>query len=162
MFIRLKQYTLLEQHINTFFQEYRSKIVSLTKTSWKKEDLDGEGCSIFTVAQYYFGMYIVILIYLELQLNIPRTKQYYIDKYDLKVVQDKLACNGISLSKILEIFGIVGLLNTNATDFDGIEFMGIEYNFIVEPDDTDEIGDVVSLNIQDKFNINECNFLITL
>ena len=157
MFIRLRQYTILEQYINAFFAEYRSIIITLTRKSWAKEDLNGEGCSIFTVAQYYFAMYIAILFHLELQLNIPRTWQYYEDKYKLKELEDKVACNNISLSKILSLFGIV---KSNSTE-GGIEFMGVEYDFIVEPDNSLD-PEVITVNIQDKFNINECNFLITL
>ncbi len=134
MFIRLNQATDLEVKINTFFQANRSNIISLTNFSWKREDIDGEGCSIFKVGQYYFAMYLAILIYLEIQLGIPRTAQYYLDKYNIRVLQDRFACNGISLSNVFNDFGIGAILTTQGLGEDGIEFIGIEESFIVEPE----------------------------
>lgn len=159
MFIRLNKSTDLERKINTFFQTYRSNIITLTNKSWKKEDIDGEGCSIFTVSQYYFAMYIAILFYLEIQQGIPRTWTYYKDKYKITELQDKLACNNVSLSEILKIFGINIILLSNLED--GIEFIGIEESFIVEPD-YDEV-DPVNVNIEELLaQEDNCKLLITL
>lgn len=120
--------TQLESLINQAFQIYRSSVLSLTKKQWKEEDLKGKSLVQYSVAQYYYSIYIAVMMYNEIQRGFPHDPSYYIDKYSIENIRKCLACEGIDIDKILEVFDLPPEESSR-----GIELMEIENNMIVGP-----------------------------
>ncbi|SRR6266403_4042359 len=128
MFLRINKTTELETYIANVFSLYRKDILSLHYKEWKEENISGKSCIQYKVYQYYLAIYYVILIYLELKQGINTDWNYYIKKYNLDKISKCLACDNIDLESILKIFGL-----SITTCIDGIECIGVEESFEVEP-----------------------------
>lgn len=119
--------TELNTYLYNYWQLYNDDINTLNARWWKDEDIWGSSCRMYKVYQYYFAFYYVELIYIEYNRGFNTEYSYYETKYNIEETRKKLGCNGINLSRIFEIFGL--FLSEN----DGIEGMGIEQSFVVEP-----------------------------
>ena len=131
MFIRdINKTTKLETYINNSFLLYKDDILILHSKQWKEEDISGQSCIQYKIYNYYLTIYYVILIYLEIKDGVNLEWNYYEEKYKLNKISKCLACNNINLNKILNIFG---LPLTICTEDGGIECMGLQENFEIEP-----------------------------
>jgi len=129
MFIRLNKNTVLETYISKSFQLYKDKIIELHNEQFKQEDITGESKKQFKVLNYHIAILYVILIYNDIitKSNNLLNWEYYNTKYEIDKYRISFACKGVDIDKILNIFNLP-YINSN-----GIENMGIESNFIIEP-----------------------------
>ena len=130
MFLRIPKATNhLEAAIAAAFRRYRTDILALHTTMWNQEDYRGSSCIQYKIMHYYLAIYLATLIYCEASNEIENTSAYYETKYNLDVLREKFACNGISLNNIFLDFGIAFPSDCG----EGIECMELESNFIIEP-----------------------------
>lgn len=109
---------------------YKDKI-KISYTKWfNLEDNYGNSCKQYGQMQFYLAFFLVSMVYNEL-INYHTTISDTYAKYDLSEKRKKLYCNGIDLNDILTIFGLPKV-NEIILPY-GIEHIGIETNFIVEP-----------------------------
>lgn len=120
----------LSSYWNTFWGIYGEDILALSDKWYNNEAIHGTSCKQYKVYQYYLAFYLGVLIKAEIDNGQEVDYDYFNTKYGLDDKKNKLACNNISLDEVLSSFGIAWEDNT------GIEGMGIEENFIVEPDYT--------------------------
>lgn len=120
-------------HIDNLLKEafllYKTDILKLHNKVWKDEDYEGESCNQFVLYQYYLAIYFVVLIWLYVQQNPNKTWVEIEEHFDINNKRKQLACNNIDLDKILNIFS----LPLKGTCHGGIENMGFEHCFIIEP-----------------------------
>jgi hypothetical protein len=127
MFLPIPQLSLYWQRLNIL---YGNTILSISDKWLNDEAIRGRSCKQYKVNQYYYAFYLGLLIKTELLHGYTTDKDYYYTKYNLVDLKNKLACNNISLTDILNIFDI------SFTESTGIEGISIEDGFIVEPDYT--------------------------
>jgi len=131
----------LNSYWQSFYNLYGSDITTLTDKWFNDEAIRGRSCKQYKVNQYYYAFYLAVLIKLELSRWENTLESYYETKYGLADKYNKVACNNISLKNIFIEFGI------DFEEEEGIEGMGIEENFIVEPDYTNNYTQVNLLNL---------------
>jgi len=131
MLIRSNKTTQFESNLSECFSIYKDKILSLHTKYWNEEDINGEGCTQYTIAQYHHAIKLVSLIAIDYTQCIQcKDWDYYIDKYNLVSISKRLACNGIDLEKLLGCFDLPATTCLCGTD--GIECLNIEGSFEVE------------------------------
>lgn len=118
----------LNSFINQFWLLYRSDIMVLNKKWFKEEDIKEKSLIQYNVMQYYNSLYYVTLIYFEVQRNIHTEWSWYEDNFKIEKFRRCLGCHSIDLDKVLLIFNL-----PISSSIRGIEHIGIESNFIVEP-----------------------------
>lgn len=120
----------LDQAIFDYFSTFKEKLLVLHFSQWDQEDLKGKSEAQWTAMQYYYFMYLLILIYLEVERtqDLEKDWDYYKGKYNLDAVQKCIGCYGIDWNKGLAAFGLNNLIPG------GIEDMQIESNFIIHGD----------------------------
>jgi hypothetical protein len=151
MLPRLHNPNIWDNYFKSFMDYYRSILMTLYRKNWKREDYYELSYYQYVISQYWYALYLVVLIKYEVLEGINTEWSYYIDKYELEDKRKKLACNSISLKKILEIFELP-TLTTSSTEgtFDnvGIESDIIEDDFIVEnTEDAEELDTVEILTL---------------
>ena len=160
MFHTLNTPTAYEVAIKDFFAFYRTTILALHSKQWKQESIKDKSCIQYTIQQFYLALYVVLLIKYEVDKGVNTDWQYYIDKYNLADKAKKFACNGISLKKILAIFGLPTAVSTeDVTNIEGgISFVGINITFEVGGSTT-ESNTVVDINTLLSLSDNCVNFI---
>lgn len=124
----IKKITPLNKAINNFFIAFKSDIISKTDSQWNEEDYRGSSFTQWRIMKYYYLLHLMILLFLEVE----RTKElelpwsYYESKFDLSRHKKCLSCDGISIEKGYEAFGLIDL-----GAVEGIEFQEIELSNIV-------------------------------
>ena len=149
MFIRTVEPSNIEVIWNSYFTHYRDNILSSHYQVNDNEDMFNKDNNIYKIMYYYLAFYLVLLVYLEIQDRVHSDWSYYVNKYDL-INQSKIfGCNGISLDKVFELFGI----DYNNTG--GIGNMQIDSTFQVDSSDS-AINS--SVEFQDLLNnMSGCN-----
>lgn len=109
-------------------------IQSLLKRQFQKEDLYNKAYLNRIVMQYYLAFYLVWMVADEYYNSTNKDWNYYLEKYDLENKRKALGCNGISLEKLLEIFGFAKTIDNL---FGGINSNEISSTFVAG--DHDEI-----------------------
>lgn len=129
--------------VNSFFTEFKVNILLFTNKQWNSEDLKGSSFYQWKVKKYYDLLYLIILLYTDIQKNIKLNLgwQYYVTKYNLVEFKKCLACDNISLDQALNIFGINEIFPNT-----GIELMEEEFNLEVG---TSETSNISSTKIKD-------------
>lgn len=116
----------LETVVNNYFTSVKDDIILLHNSQWNGEDLQGDSYLQWKIMQYYNLVYLLSLLYIDINRNENIDKNYYLEKYKIEIHKKCLACEGIDFNKALEIFNINLLANE-----DGIELLELEDNFIV-------------------------------
>lgn len=120
----------LDGRIRAYWLFFKADILALTTKGWNEEDLRGKSCTQYKVMQYYYLLYILILLYEDLKANsvLQPSWSYYNTKYNIDGLRKCLACIGIDIDKALAVFNfpLVPCIN-------GLECMDVEGSFIVEP-----------------------------
>lgn len=119
----------LSNNWKSYYEYYQSDITALLLASYNDEKINDYTCKNYKLAQYFFAFDLVVMVYNEIVNYEGITSAYLNTKYDLVRLQHNLACNDISLEVIFNIFGISFNNNT------GIEGIGIEESFEIEPSD---------------------------
>lgn len=120
---------------------YKDKLHELHQKQWKDEDIHGESCVQYITYQYYLAILLVTLISKEVKEGVNTDWSYYEETYDLETKRKNLACNGIDLDDILNIFD----LPINNESVEGIEGVEIEASFQIEGSGNFGIGNVENI-----------------
>ncbi len=148
--------TYLEGRIKAYWDKYSNEVNALHEKQSKDEDLKGKSLNQWKIMQYYYVMYLMILIYLDKQLHKNQSWSYYITKYNLVKYQECLACVKIDLKTILTIFNFSSITQT-----DGVETLEIETTLEIEPDDIIQTVDtsVVSVDVLQLLNVPTLTYI---
>lgn len=146
------QLTDLEVIILNFFQKYEKEIISLSLTQFNQENLKGTSKVQYQKSIYYiYSLLYALCIYLDVQDDSEITLQKLEEKYKLSCVKKELACKKINFDDILNIFNII----IDDVENGGIENLGIESSFEVEPNEEEEQEEIIMLENDERFD----NFL---
>jgi hypothetical protein len=78
----------------------------------QEEIWDKKACNWYVALQYQYSLMYASLIFLDIQqFGVISDSDYYDTKFELSDTNEKLACNKISLRKILTDFGIENILD---------------------------------------------------
>lgn len=144
--------TPLEVNINNSFKLYKKSIVDNFLAQIKQEQLKGESCLHYKSFNVWLAIYLVTLVYLDIIKYPNKDWNYFYKKYDLDSLKKCLLCNEINLDDILDSFGL-----KNFGKEYGINFIGIEKTFEVEPSPLSSITTIIKVNITDILqNTNSC------
>lgn len=146
--------TEIETLLKDAWALYKTDVIAFHTKQWKEEDIRERSEKQWDAMQYYYAVYLCILIWWEAKRNggiidPVATKT----KYDLVAKRKCLACKGINLDKLLEIFGLQAVAGTGSGG-DGLETVEIESTLVVESDDSTSS----SSNIDIKALINKANY----
>lgn len=124
--------SFLDTKIRNFWTTFKADILKLTFKSWKEEDYRGKTYTQWRITQYHNVLTLMILLIFDIKKNgkVHTDWAYYNTKYKLDTYRKCLACECIDLDKVLAIFGLPFKDCTG-----GIECMGIQLTFQIEPDD---------------------------
>lgn len=127
-----KNISLLNNSVNNYITAFKSELIGFSTNEWNDEDLKGKSYSQWEAMQYYNLMYLLIIVYNEVirTQNLNHSWSYYREKFKLDKYRKCLECEGIDFDKALNAFGFY--IYTNES---GIEQMGIENNFRIQPSD---------------------------
>jgi hypothetical protein len=131
MFALVSSVSVIDSYLANSFGEFRSAIIDLQTKWFNEESYKGTSKYMYKTSMYYLGIYLAILIYLELKDGYNTDWDYYKDKYSLDVNRKKLACCGIDLDDILAAFNLPAVDKEGCIN--GIGSMGIEHCFVIEP-----------------------------
>ena len=122
----------LHSLVDTYFQNYKSTLTSLSSKGWNEEDLKGKTYQHWKVMQYYNLLYLLCIIRLEYdKLKGKKNWSYFVSKYKLNDIKDCLACEGIKLDTALELFGFP------TSDSGGVSYDEIETTLQIYGGDID-------------------------
>ena len=143
------QLTDLEVIILNFFQKYEKDIILLSLNQFKQENLKGSSKIQYQKSIYYiYSLIYALCIYLDVQDNSEITLKDLEEKYKLSCVKKELACKKINFDDVLNIFNII----INESENGGIENIGIEDSFEVEPNEVEEEEEIIVLENDERFN----------
>ena len=118
----------LKTYWNNFYNLYGNTILNLSSKWYNEESIYGSSCIQFQVNSYYLAFTLALMIKREIDKGYVSTYTYYNHKYNIDNKRCSLSCNGINLDKIFEVVNVVW----DNSDM-GINGMGIEVNFVIEP-----------------------------
>lgn len=107
---------------------YGDDAMVVAKKWFSTEDFYEHSCKQKKVAQYFFAFHLGYLLFIEVMQNPTKTWEELEVEYDLDTKRRNLKCHAIDLDSVLAIFNLP--VNTS----DGIEGIGVEDSFEVEPD----------------------------
>ena len=137
---------------NIMFKTFKPNIIEDLLKAFKEESFNGESTLQYKVLNHYYIMILVLLIKLDFQFITGVIWQDLVKKYNLKKLKEKLACCKLDLDGVLNSYGLPSVedIFPEPNDlFYGINYLGIEQTFEVEPDEV-----ISPLEIQANNNIN--------
>ncbi len=160
MFLRTDKPTRLESSINKSFVGIRKELLDIHYKEFSETDIRGKSKQHLVAANYQRAIMLVVLVWLNVERLIGNPKfsqwSYYVDKYNLKILKECLACNGVSLDNILNDFDLPTVNGEEPQlEIAGIETMGIEESFEIEPQSTPIVLAVPSGDISDTIDVLE-------
>jgi hypothetical protein len=118
----------LENNMAEAFQFVRKDLLKVYEKQWLEEEFRGESLQIYKAIQYHLAINLVVLMYLDFIEGFTPYEELK-SKYRIKCLIEELACNGIQLKTLLEIFGMP---MDKLTSGEGIDFVQIDKNHIVD------------------------------
>lgn len=137
MFLRVNKTTDIEARWNAFFQLYKDDILALHSIQWRDESVYNRSCIQYGIMKYYLAFYLCLLIYIEVINGVSHSWEYYVDKYNLEDITNYLASNNISMTDILDIFGLPIVISSGI----GYKEIGLTFN-IGEPIESTNINNI--------------------
>lgn len=107
MILPIYEYDINEyERLNkAFIALYGDNIYSLIQQQVNQESLVGYSCIMYKVVQFHLAFLLGYTIMMDYRTT-DQDWDYYEDKYDLENKRKYLACSGIKLEDLLEIFGL--------------------------------------------------------
>jgi len=125
MFLRTDKVSNVDKYLNLYYSKYHDKIHKLIDTIISNENIYNVSDKQYILNQFFYVFSLITLLYIEYKRGFIVDWNYYIQKYNLLNLSKKIACNGMELNKILNIFELPNIEpNLNNT--------AIEGNYIVE------------------------------
>lgn len=106
MFLDVSTDSVIRGYWTAFWNLYGSTILSLTTKLFRDESVRDRSCRIYKVEQFYLAFELCYLIKIELNRRVNLDEDYYEAKYSIADKKQKLACHGISLTDMFNIFSI--------------------------------------------------------
>lgn len=128
MFLRYNKNTVLETYISKSFLLFKDVIIDRHKKQYKEEDIKGSSCVQYSIMDIYLSILFVVLIYNDVISTNNTSWEYYNNKYCIDRIRKCLACKGIDIDLILNVFGL-----PYEGTIEGINFDIIGSTFEIEP-----------------------------
>lgn len=154
MFLKPNSPNFYDISIANAFKIYKGEVLTLTKKMWKEEAIEGASCKQSYIMQYHAAIYLAVIL-LNIYKDGTTSWEELLKKYKIEDKKKKFACNGIDFDLILAAFGLP------STSECGIEGMGIEDTFEIEPADSpcnntvegECISGIEAMGIEENFEI---------
>lgn len=163
MFLTTETQTDLTGYITKAFNRYSDTLLTLSQQHWKDEDIRGTSKVQYTIEQYYMAILLVVLVRLDVDrlLHLDKEWSEFETTWGLAEYKERFACVGISLDNILSDFGLPLIEEEFDLATDGIETMGIELSFEIQPDSVvPTVSPLIGTVIEETIDFN--NELLTL
>lgn len=115
----------IQQKLNSFFSDYKEKLLELQTKQWLEEDNFEKSNTYLKLAKYWALALNSLLMYVDRNLF---TQEILFSTYNYDKLKDCAGCEQISYDRIIKHFIEYPLIGK------GIETLGIECTFEVEPE----------------------------